>query len=192
MTAATVVLLSAASIAVQAAPFWRNDSANLALTAAWNRYFQATPFSWDVTSPNITDTPPLSLRWRMGTDAPLGWKDGHGCLFAGRYFVVAGGVFTHILERPGGAEIEAEMDADIRTTVAYDTHTDRWDTIKIDDMPYTPLRTTGACGTDAMFIISGEGSNAVFASGEASRQAAVLRMIPTSAAAGDKVGDHAK
>eukprot|EP01047_Picozoa_sp_COSAG01_P061961 COSAG01_NODE_7808_length_3047_cov_3.984396_1_plen_126_part_00 len=67
--------------------FWRNDTANLALSAAWNSYYSATKFSWDVTSPNISDDTPFSLKWSMGSDAPLGWKDGHGCLFAGRYFV---------------------------------------------------------------------------------------------------------
>ena len=43
-------------------------------------------------------------------------------------------------------------------------------------MPYTPLRTTGACGHESLYIISGEGSNDVFHGGPASRQAAVLTM----------------
>lgn len=83
--------------------FWRNDSANLALTAAWNRYYAATPFSWDVTSPNISDAPPVALKWSVGTDSPLGQKDGHGCLFANRYFVIAGGVAGHVWPGPDGA-----------------------------------------------------------------------------------------
>ena len=114
----------------------------------------------------------------MGSDSPLGWKDGHGCLFAGRYFVIAGGVFTHIWKGPEKPGFETR--ADLRTTTVYDTHTDTWDAFKIPDMPYTPLRTTGACGVDTMFILSGEGSNAVFSGGEASRQVAMLRLVSNS------------
>ena len=165
-----------ASSSPSSTAFWRNDSANLALTASWNRYYDATPFSFDVTSPNISDTPPFSLDWSMGKDGPLGWKDGHGCLFGGRYFAIAGGVMTHVWSGPGGPGIEAEEEADIRTTIVYDTLTDTWDAKMIGPMPYTPLRTTGACGTDALFILSGEGSNAVFGGGAASRQVAMLRM----------------
>ena len=161
------------------AHFWRNDSANLALTAAWNKYYAATPLSWDVTSTNISDTSPISLKWTLGIDSPLGWKDGHGCLFASRYFVIAGGVFTHVWKGPGGVGIDAE--ANLRTTTVYDTHIDTWNSIKMPDMPYTPLRTTGACGDDAMFILSGEGSNAVFKGGEASRQVDMLRLLSGSA-----------
>ena len=71
--------------------------------AAWNRYYDNTPFSWDVTSPNISDAPPFRLSWTMGTDAPLPQKDGHGCLFANRYFVIAGGVAGHVWPGPDGA-----------------------------------------------------------------------------------------
>ena len=34
-------------------------------------YYDATPFSWDVTSPNISDAPPIGLDWSMGRDGPL-------------------------------------------------------------------------------------------------------------------------
>jgi hypothetical protein len=162
--------------------FWRNDSANLAVTASWNRYYAATPFSWDVTSPNITDTPPFALDWSVGTDSPLGQKDGHGCLFADRYFVIAGGVATHTWTGPNGGSttsderVGADDDSKLPATsvTMYDMATDRWS--MLPPMPYTPLRTTGCCGSDALFIISGEGSNAVFSGGEASRQGAMLTM----------------
>jgi hypothetical protein len=52
--------------------------------------------------------------------------------------------------------------------------TDTWS--MLPPMPYTPLRTTGCCDVDALFIVSGEGSNAVFKGGAASTQAAMLTM----------------
>lgn len=175
--------------------------AALVLIAAWNRYYAATPFSNDVTSLNITDMPPFALEWSLGTDAPLGMKDGHGCLFANRYLVIAGGVWTHLWPGPGGPDSSSRLgsrrdgradgnrhpEIDVRTTIAYDLFTDSWST-SLPKMPYTALRTTGACGSgdrEALFIISGEGSNAVFTGGPASTQAAMLVMKPLTLTAGD-------
>ena len=58
-------------------PFpWRNDTANLALTAAWNDLLTATPWSLDITSPDTTDAPPVALEWSLGTDMPFAQKAG--------------------------------------------------------------------------------------------------------------------
>ena len=89
------LLSSGLAMSPPSSHFWRNDSANLALAAAWNRecaaccdghrsalrvdaaprlaagYYDATPFSWDVTSPNVSDAPPIGLDWSMGRDGPL-------------------------------------------------------------------------------------------------------------------------
>ena len=52
-------------------PAGRRAAALLLDVSAAAGYYDATPFSWDVTSPNISDAPPISLDWSMGSDGPL-------------------------------------------------------------------------------------------------------------------------
>ena len=73
-------------------PFWRNDSANLALVAAWDSYLAATPLSDDVTSTAVSDEPPVKLSWSLGAEMPHGQKDGCSC-FIGHELVTQGGGF---------------------------------------------------------------------------------------------------
>ena len=42
LAVAALVQTRAEALSPPAQHFWRNDSANLALTAAWNRYYAAT------------------------------------------------------------------------------------------------------------------------------------------------------
>lgn len=40
----------------------------------------------------MSDFPPVALDWDVGTDLPIGWKNGVACRFGGQV-VVAGGLF---------------------------------------------------------------------------------------------------
>ena len=124
--------------------FWRNDSANVALAATWNRYYDATPLSWDVSSPtnSFSDAPPISLEWSVGRDGPP-QKDGHGCLFNDRYLVIAGGEWCHAVTLANTTQPDPPCVAGTRTAM-YDTKTDAWS--ELPPPPYTMFRTTGACG----------------------------------------------
>ena len=95
----TLVAAGAAPAAPGPYP-WRNDSANLALTAAWNDFLAATPFSADTPSPDVVDTPPVSLRWSLGSDMPWAQKDGVGCWLTDvGEFVVTGGLWINVTGR---------------------------------------------------------------------------------------------
>eukprot|EP01052_Picozoa_sp_SAG31_P003299 SAG31_NODE_125_length_23649_cov_7.156202_17_plen_444_part_00 len=144
--------------------FWRNDSANLALAAAWNRYYAATPYSWDVGSdsvgggdPAISDDPPFSLEWSIGRDAPIAQKDGHGCLFRNRYFAIANGIWCYVDTpvAPDWNGTHASPCVQGAMAMAYDLHRHTW-----SHLPAPPTgagRTTGACGSDSLYILSGMG-----------------------------------
>lgn len=124
--------------------------------AAWNRYYDNTPFSWDVTSPNISDAPPFRLSWTMGTDAPLPQKDGHGCLFKQRWFVIAGGEWCYAVNTANTTQPSPPCIPDTKTYV-YDLVTEQWS--ELPPPAFTMFRTTGACGKDALYLVSGMSPN---------------------------------
>ena len=124
------------------AHFWRNDSANLAVTAAWNRYLAATPLSDDVTSPDITDSPPVSLSWSIGTDMPAGNKDGVGCLI-GHEFVVAGGAWENVTVRGQPPPQMPKTAPAFNPLMVYDTQSRTWS--RGPEPPYVQGRGQGAC-----------------------------------------------
>ena len=119
MLAAAVALLPL-PLSLGPQPFrWRNDSQNLAVTAAWNDYLAAVPFTDDVSGASISDRPPVSLSWTLGVDHPTHTqKDGHGC-WIGTDFIVAGGLWE-----TRGSNSPAPPAAD--TAYAYDTLTSSW------------------------------------------------------------------
>ena len=118
--------------------FWRNDSANLAVTAKWNQYLDATPFSWDITSPNISDAPPIGLSWSMGADSPMPMKDGHGCLFKERYFVISGGEWCYPVSLSNTTQPDPPCIPDTKTFM-YDILTHRWSELAPVSAPTAPL-----------------------------------------------------
>ena len=62
-------------------PFWRNDTANLALTAALNEYISNVPFTLTQDG-SVTDSRPLHLEWDIVGDMPNAFKDGVACWMA--------------------------------------------------------------------------------------------------------------
>eukprot|EP01051_Picozoa_sp_SAG22_P018564 SAG22_NODE_3162_length_1889_cov_1.432402_1_plen_379_part_00 len=133
-------------------PFtWRNDTANLELTERWNRYWAATPLSDDVSGPSISDSPPVSLSWSLGTDMPkYAMKDGAGC-WIGNDFVLAGGLFE-----PHGlndAHPLPKSKQNPNLAFAYDTELDTWSALP--PAPFKQTRGTGACTNDSLILVGG-------------------------------------
>ena len=62
-----------------------------------NNFLAETLFSVDVTSPSISDRPPVSLQWSLGRDMPFAQKDGTGCWLAEHQaFLVTGGLWLNV------------------------------------------------------------------------------------------------
>lgn len=136
-------------------PFqWRNDTANLLLTHAWNALLTATPWSIDLTSPDIVDTPPVALNWSLGTDMPVAQKDGVGCWLTDiDEFVVTGGLWAPTNgSEPLGATNRADG-AHLNLAYSYNTRKDTWQ--QLPGPPWMPGRGTGACTSNALYLVSG-------------------------------------
>ena len=88
-TVAALALISAAVVGGEVVlpgpgpspPFWRNDSANLALTAAVNEYLAHTSLT-GMYDGNVTDARPFRLEWDVIGDMPYALKDGVACWMA--------------------------------------------------------------------------------------------------------------
>eukprot|EP01045_Picozoa_sp_COSAG04_P002948 COSAG04_NODE_114_length_25503_cov_39.366832_5_plen_473_part_00 len=141
-------------------PAWRNDAANLRLVAAWGAYLEQTPLSDDYGGDSISDDVPIRLEWSVGSDMPIGWKNGVACRF-GDTVVTAGGlvegsaVWEPAMDRPG-FNLSSKT---LRTVaLAYNLTTETWSALSASP-PFVPGRTQGCCstkpGAEAMFIVSG-------------------------------------
>jgi hypothetical protein len=132
---------------------WRNDSANIALTAKWNQYLAATPFSDDV-SGAISDQPPIALDWSLGTDHPTrAEKDGIGC-WIGDEFVIAGGLWEPLKDNGryvGGRK--PPKPKPINEAWAYNAQHDSW--AQLPSPPFLQSRGTGTCTADSLVLTGG-------------------------------------
>ena len=165
-----------------AAPPWRNDTANLAVTAALNAYLGAVPFTSQHDG-TVTDARPVRLDWDVAGDMPHALKDGVACWFPpgpGRpegQVLVAGGLWTTgIAHMPGTHSI-------LNRSYEYDVATGAW--TALPPPPFTPGRTQGAClqKSRALVIISGGDGGTI-----GSR---VLRLAPLTTSPGGRCNDDA-
>jgi hypothetical protein len=116
----------------------------------------------------------------MGRDSPMPGKDGHGCLFKDRYFVIAGGEWCYPVSLLNITQPSPPCISDTRTYL-YDLVADEWSQLAAP--PYTMLRLSGACSADALFLVSGMSPNAT-AVPRGLVDSARLRMVEGSDRAG--------
>ena len=83
-------------------------------------------------------------------------KDGHGCLFRQRYFVIAGGEWCYGVTESNTTQPYPPCIPDTRTHM-YDLTTHEWSVLPPPS--YTMFRTSGACGKDELFLVSGMSPN---------------------------------
>ena len=134
------------------APFWRNDTANIAYTAALNTYLHHHNFS-DIHDGAVTDEQPVQLEWSVLGDMPEALKDGVACWTApnAQYpegeVVLAGGLWP-----VGVAHVSGHNR--LNFSFSFDIARRAW--LPLPLPPYSPGRTQGACLDDgSLVIISG-------------------------------------
>ena len=133
-------------------PAWRNDSANVAITAAFNDYLRLTPFS-NTHDGAITDAQPVRLDWSIIGDMPHAMKDGHACWMAPDSahpegeVLIAGGLWpTGIAHLHWGTQF-------LNRSYSFDVARRQWTPLPLP--PLVPGRTQGACLKSSLVIISG-------------------------------------
>jgi hypothetical protein len=132
-------------------PAWRNDSANLAVTAAFNKYLAHVPFT-NTHDGSVTDAQPIHLDWGIIGDMPEALKDGVTCWmapdssFPEGEIVIAGGLWPVGIAHMGGHNR-------LNYSFSYDVAMRTWRPLPLP--PFTPGRTQGACLNSSLVIISG-------------------------------------
>jgi hypothetical protein len=139
------------------APFWRNDSANVAMTAAFNEYLAETSFT-GIYDGSVTDARSVRMDWDVAGDMPRALKDGVACWMApdGSFpegeVVIAGGLW------PVGIAHEKGEHVYLNHSYSYDVARQTWRPLPLP--PFEPGRTQGACLNSSLVIISGgDGGN---------------------------------
>ena len=135
-------------------PPWRNDTANMAITAALNAYLAETSFT-STYDGAVTDAQPLKLAWDVAGDMPHALKDGVACwmppdaAFPEGEVVIAGGLW------PSGVAHEPSVHVNRNRSYSYDVARNAWRPLSLP--PYVPGRTQGACLTASrsLVLISG-------------------------------------
>jgi hypothetical protein len=117
-----------------------------------NNFLAETPFSVDVTSPSISDRPPVSLQWSLGRDMPFAQKDGTGCWLAEHQaFVVTGGLWLNVTTTE---ELHAEANgAHFSQALSYNPVDDSWSHLPAP--PWMAGRGMGACTADSLYLVAG-------------------------------------
>ena len=134
-------------------PSWRNDSANVAITASLNKYLALTSFADSLDSKSIIDGRPISLDWSVVGDMPHALKDGIACWLppaAGLpegQVLIAGGLW------PSGIAHTPSFKEHLNYSFSFNVATKGWTTLPLP--PFVPGRTQGACLPDSLVVISG-------------------------------------
>lgn len=154
------------------APPWRNDSANVEITASLNEYLALVSWADDYDG-DVTDARPISLAWSVVGDMPHALKDGVACwvgptaAFPEGEVLIAGGLW------PTGIAHSPSLNEHLNRSLSYDVATKRWRDLPLP--PYVPARTQGACLANSLIIISGGDGSTV-----GSRVMRLSKATPTS------------
>lgn len=138
-------------------PAWRNDSANIAITASFNRYLSHVPLT-RMYDGSVTDEQPVQTSWSIVGDMPYALKDGVACWMAPSASFTEGEVLFAGGLWPQGIAHERSIRVLRNRSFSYDVARKTWAPLPLP--PFEPGRTQGACLDSSVIIISGgDGGN---------------------------------